>query len=75
MVRLEPVKSAEPPMSSGSMGPNASSAFCEALREAMSSVFPAVSCMNVEQVASQLSGNSLSMRRWNSSASSGYAFL
>ena len=34
-VRLEPVRSAEPPTSSGSAGASASSAFCEALRVAM----------------------------------------
>ena len=39
MVRLEPVRSAEPPTSSGSSGASASIAFCEALRVAMLSAF------------------------------------
>ena len=36
IVRTEPVRSAEPPISSGSAGANASIAFCEALRVATS---------------------------------------
>ena len=34
IVRFDPARSAEPPISSGSFGPNASSAICEALRDA-----------------------------------------
>ena len=43
MVRLEPVRSAEPPTSSGSAGTRASSTFCDALRVAMVSAFGVVS--------------------------------
>ena len=35
MVKFEPARSAEPPRSSGSSGPKAFSAFCDALRDAM----------------------------------------
>jgi hypothetical protein len=39
LVKLDPVKSAEPPTNSGNIGASAAIAFCEALRVANNSAF------------------------------------
>jgi hypothetical protein len=71
MVRFEPVRSAEPPTSSGSTGTRASSTFCEALRVAMTSPLPLKSETRLWIFDSKSGGNSPFSLRSSSAASSG----
>jgi hypothetical protein len=71
-VRLEPARSAEPPISSGNSGTSTSSAFCEALRVATVSAFDSDSLTSASARAPKSWGNPPAMRRRNSSASFGY---
>ena len=72
LVRLEPVRSAEPPSSSGSSGASASIACCEALRVATVSAFSiGASRCSASTVAVQSAGSSPAMRRRNSRAALG----
>src|SRR5574340_887467 len=69
LVRLEPVRSAEPPRNSGSAGTRALMAFCEALRVAMVSPFSTILAIASAACAVQLAGSSPLMRRSNSATS------
>ena len=71
MVRFEPVRSAEPPTSSGSIGFNTSSAFWEAFRVAMVSALPLSSSTKAAILLSKSCGRFPAMRRSNSAASAG----
>src|ERR1039457_3329146 len=73
LVRLEPVRSAEPPRNSGNAGTKALMAFCEALRVAMVSAFSLVLAIASAACDAQLAGNSPLIRRSNSAASFGNA--
>src|SRR3989338_4638575 len=75
LVRLEPVRSAEPPRNSGKAGAKPLMAFCEALRVAMVSAFSLVLAIISAACAAQFAGNSPLMRRVNSAASFGKAAL
>src|SRR4030067_1529030 len=75
LVRLEPVRSAEPPRNSGSAGASALMAFWEALRVAMVSAFSLVFAIASAAYAFQLAGSSPLTRRSNSAASFGKAAL
>src|SRR3972149_3685759 len=75
LVRLEPVRSAEPPRNSGSTGARALIAFCEALRVAMVSAFSLVFAIASAACATQFAGRSPLIRRSNSAASFGKAAL
>ena len=72
-VKLEPVKSAEPPKNSGNVGAKAAITFCEALRVAMVSAFSFVAAINASDACFQLAGKSPAIRRLNSAASAGKA--
>src|ERR1700674_4107402 len=56
-VRFEPVRSAEPPRSSGSSGCNAAIAFCEALREAMLAACVTVAASSRTVASCQFAGS------------------
>ncbi|CSB15641.1 Uncharacterised protein [Vibrio cholerae] len=71
MVRLEGAKSAEPPINSGSSLPNASSAFCDALRDAMLAGLACRLAIISLVAASQFAGSSPATRRLYSAASAG----
>src|SRR3972149_6799174 len=75
LVRLEPVRSAEPPRNSGSAGARALIAFCEALRVAMVSAFSLVLAIASAACVFQLADSSPLTRRSNSAASFGNAAL
>ena len=74
-VKLEPVKSAEPPKNSGKTIAKAVIAFCEALRVEMPSAFSLVAAINASAAAFQCAGKSPAVRRKNSAASAGKATL
>jgi hypothetical protein len=74
IVRLEPVRSALPPRSSGRSAMNCSSASCEALRVATVSALLAVCAIAAFTAALQPFGSSPATRRRNSAARSGFAF-
>ena len=71
LVRLEPVRSAEPPSISGRAAVKASSASCEALREATVSALAWAATAASTVTCAKLRGSSPFMRRLNSAASSG----
>src|ERR1051326_5055209 len=71
MVRFEPVRSAEPPRSSGSSGTRTSSTFCDALRVARVSPLEFRSSMRDATRSSNSVGRAAAMRRWNSAGSVG----
>ena len=71
LVRLEPVRSAEPPSISGSAAVKASSASCEALREATVSALACAATAASTATCAKFFGSSPFMRRVNSAASSG----
>ena len=71
MVRFDPVRSAEPPTSSGRSGFRLSSTFCEALRVAIVSALRCVSAISARTWSSKPAGSSPATRRWNSAASAG----
>ncbi len=75
LVRLEPVKSAEPPSISGRPAVKDSSASCEALRDATVSALVCAPTTVSTAVCENARGNSPFMRRVNSAASSGCATL
>ena len=70
-VRLEPVRSAEPPSSSGSCLANKPNAICDALREATPSALRSASASACLIAAGNALGNSAFQRRCNSLAKSG----
>ena len=72
-VRFEPVRSADPPKSSGSAGASPSSAFCEPLRVATVSAFALVFSTSARTCSGHPAGSSPAMRRRNCSARSGAA--
>ncbi len=71
LVRFEPVRSAEPPSISGKAAVKASSAICEALREATVSAFWSAAMTVSTTVWVKLRGKAPFMRRCSSLASSG----
>src|SRR3569832_1681863 len=73
--RLEPVRSAEPPRNSGSAGASALIAIWLALRVATVSPLALIAASFSATCAFQLAGRSPFMRRSNSAASAGKAFL
>ena len=73
LVRLEPVRSAEPPKNSGRTGANAVIAFCDAFLDATLAAFSLVSAINASVVCFQLAGSLPDIRRLNSAANSGCA--
>ncbi|MNV84885.1 hypothetical protein D3C71_1787920 [compost metagenome] len=73
LVRLEPVRSAEPPSISGSAAVKASSAIWLALRLATVSPLAMVSTTVFTATWAKFLGRSPAMRRVNSEASSGKA--
>src|SRR5574340_1363073 len=75
LVRLEPVRSAEPPRNSGSAGASALIAIWLALRVATVSPLALIAASCSATCAFQLAGSSPFMRRSNSAASAGNAFL
>ena len=74
LVRFEPVRSALPPSSSGRAAVKASSASCEALREATVSPLVWAATTVSKAVWWKFFGSSPFMRRVNSAARSGYCF-
>ena len=74
LVKLDPVKSAEPPTNSGNIGASAAIAFCEALRVANTSAFSFTDLIMASVDAFQFFGRSPFMRRLNSAAKSGNSF-
>src|SRR5450759_375608 len=75
LVRLDPVRSAEPRRNSSSIGAKALIAFCEALSVAMVSALSLVLTSTSAACAFQLTGRSPLIRRSNSAASFGNAAL
>ena len=75
LVNTEPVKSAEPPINSGSAGASASMACCDALRVATDSALAACCAISVATRPSKARGNSPAIRLSNSRARSGCAVL
>ena len=73
LVKTDPVRSAEPPISSGRNGARASMACCEALRVATVSPFAACAATNWEAAPANDAGSSPATRRRNSAARSGCA--
>ncbi len=73
LVKTDPVRSAEPPISSGRHGARASMACCEALRVATVSPFADCAATNPSAVAAKSVGNAPLIRRVNSAASAGCA--
>ena len=71
LVRLEPVRSAEPPSNSGMAAVKASSAICEALRDATVSALVWAPIVASTAVWAKCFGRSPFMRRVSSLASSG----
>ena len=71
LVRLEPVKSADPPSISGSAAVKASSASCEALRDATVSALVWAAITVSTAVCTKFLGKSPFMRRNNSLAKAG----
>src|ERR1044071_5630381 len=74
MVRFEPVRSAEPPTSSGSIGFNTSSTFWEAFRVGIVSALPFSSSTKEAILLSNSGGRFPATRRSNSAASAGNSF-
>ena len=65
-VRFEPVRSAEPPISSGVAGTSASSAFWLDCRVASFGLVSAISCFSAATASCQLSGSLPAITRSNS---------
>src|SRR5271157_3519525 len=72
-VRLDPVKSAEPPKNSGRNGANALITFCDDLRVATGSVTAAAAAIAASAFAAKSAGGAPETRRRNSAASAGKA--